>query len=402
MDSNNSLDKFAETRMRLAGGSVLKKTDPWFLPTESLIYEDSHPIATNFNFSHYDYLALAKHPTVIKAATDATETLGTGVSASRLVGGERKVQSNLEQELAAFTGREDTLVLVSGYLTNVTLVGHMLGQHDLIMYDELCHNSIILGINCSRAKSISFKHNDLGCLENLLESNRRQHKRCLIVVESLYSMDGDLVDLSNLLKLKDRFDCWLLVDEAHSFGTLGSTGRGCCEYFGVSPKSIDLTTGTLSKTFASTGGFIAASSKIIRWLKYTLPGFVYSVGISPAAAASARAALEILDRTPARVLHQQKLSQYFFECAQSLGIDTGGSVGKAIIPIHLSSNQEALVLSEELLKRGFYLPPIVKIGVPKDKPRLRAFVRYDHLESDIDHLLETIKKIQFDTKICRK
>jgi 7-keto-8-aminopelargonate synthetase-like enzyme len=203
-------------------------------------------------------------------------------------------------------------------------------------------------------------------------------------------MDGDVVDLPRLIEIKRRHDCWLMIDEAHSLGVLGATGRGLCQHFGTDPAEIDLLIGTLSKTFVSSGGFIAGAAEVIRWLKYTLPGFVYSVGISPTAAAAAREAVAVAASEPERVARLQMLSQLFLVEARRRGLDTGNAVGRGVVPVLFTNDVDAIRVSATLANAGIYVPPIVRIGVPKDKPRLRFFISASHSPDDIMRTLDIV------------
>ncbi|MEC9368857.1 MAG: aminotransferase class I/II-fold pyridoxal phosphate-dependent enzyme [Pseudomonadota bacterium] len=390
MARRSSLLDYARRRFRLAGSQILEFSRPWFLEVDRLQSDVEKRGGRYTSFAHYDYLGLSRHPEVLKATAAALERYGSGASASRLVGGEYSVQRELETALAVFTGRGSVLALVSGYLTNVTLLAHLLGKGDLIMYDELSHNSISVGLSASRAVSRSFRHNDLDDLEGILFQERDRFERCLIVAESLYSMDGDLADLPRLVEIRKRHDCWLMLDEAHSIGTLGATGRGACEHFGVSPNAVDITVATLSKTFVSTGGFIAAAPEVIEWLRYTLPGFVYSVGLSPVAASTAAAALAILTSKPERVTRLQENSSRFLQAARRKNLNLGDATGCAIIPVLMADDDSVLAASDALLKKGIFVPPVLRIGVPHDKPRLRFFVRADHTDEEIDKALDIV------------
>lgn len=392
MPPHLSMLEFARQRLRHAGSQILDVADPWFLTIDTHRAKAEQAGVPFVSFAHYDYLGLLCHADVQEAARGALDAHGTTVSASRLVGGEREMQRALEKELASFTGYDDALVLISGYLTNVAILGHLLGKNDLILYDALCHNSIAVGLSASRAVSEAFRHNDLDHLEALLAQHRDQYKRCLITVESLYSMDGDLVDLPALLDLKRRYGCWLLVDEAHSIGTVGATGRGICEHFQVNPAEVDLMVGTLSKALVSTGGYVAAAAPIIHWLRYTLPGFVFSVGISPAATAAAGAALKLLATEPDRVCRQQERTEYFLKAAKDRGLDTAEAIGRGLVPLHMTDDRAALMVSDALLQAGIYVPPILRIGVPSNKPRLRCFVSALHTHDDIDRALNIVSK----------
>lgn len=388
---SRSLVDHALSRYRLAGANLIADRDPFFLPVDSFRQSREQEGRSVVSFAHYDYLGLSTHPDVVMNAHRMLDSLGPSVSASRMVGGERMLHGELEEELAAFIGAESALTLVSGYLTNVTLLGHLMSSSDLILYDELCHNSIVVGTRAARCDSRSFAHNDLSDLRQKLAAMRGRYKRCLIVVEGLYSMDGDVADLPELVKIKNEHDCWLMVDEAHSIGTLGSSGRGLCEHFDIDVADVDLIVGTLSKAFVSSGGFIAGHGAVIRWLRYTLPGFVFSVGLAPSVAASALSALRVLKREPALTDVLRKKSQHFVQEADSLGLDTGPAIGVGVVPLLMKSEQQVLEASELLKQAGFYVPPIVRIGVPKEKPRLRFFISASHEDRDISRALGLLR-----------
>jgi 7-keto-8-aminopelargonate synthetase-like enzyme len=280
---------------------------------------------------------------------------------------------------------------VSGYLANVSTISHVMGKRDVIFYDELIHNSIVCGIAGSKATSVQFGHNDMEQLERLLKERRSSYRNSLIVVESLYSMDGDIANLPELLDLKDRFRSWLLVDEAHSIGVLGRSGRGVSEHFGVDPRCIDIITGTLSKTFVSCGGFVCAQKPVIEWMRYTLPGFVYSVGLPPVIAAVADAALTVLMGEPERIAKLQTNAQRFLDKAREAKLATGSAVGQGIVPILFPNSKSTMEGSEFLLENNIFAPPIVQFGVPKELPRIRFFISARHSTEDIDRTIETME-----------
>ncbi len=342
------------------------------------------------SFGAYDYLGLGSDPRVRQAAAAAAVTQGVGVSASRMIGGERDFHGKLERELAAFVGAEASLCLVSGYLTNLSLVSHLLQSRDLLVIDELSHNSIVAGAAGSRANTLTFRHNDLDHLDEILATHRPAHGQCLIVVEGLYSMDGDVPDLPRLLALKRAHDCWLMVDEAHSVGVLGETGRGLSEHWGTDPREIDLIVGTLSKAFASCGGFVAGEARVLEWLHFSLPGFVFSVGMAPPIAAATGMALQIMREEPWRVARLRALSRHFVAEALRLGLDCRPSGGCGVVPLFFRDNAETVLAAEALLARGFYCPPIVQVGVPRDQPRLRFFLSVNHREQHITAALESV------------
>jgi 8-amino-7-oxononanoate synthase len=388
----NSLADFATKRFRLAGKAYLEKWDPFFAQTDSLSQAAEAHGGHFVSFANYDYLGLSTHPAVKAAAAAALESLGVGALASRLVGGERSTHQPLEAALSAFLGTEATLTLVSGYLTNVSVISHIMGSRDGLFLDELSHNSIVSGSKSAASETVLFKHNDLDHLDALLKQKRGDYRNVLIVAESLYSMDGDITDLARLVAIKERHKAWLLVDEAHSIGVLGADGRGICEYAGIDPNRIDLIIGTLSKTFASCGGFVTGKAAVIDWLRYTLPGFVYSVGLSPVITAAAQMALELVQKESWRIERLRHNAELFVELAHEAGLNTGPAIGRGVVPILFSDSLETLAASRHLMANGYYVPPIIQIGVPKDQPRLRFFLSAAHTEAEIRGVIDLLAK----------
>ena len=393
MKTDQSLAAYAVRRARLAGSSILEGNDsnPWFVALDQLQADISRKGGKLVSFANYDYLGIADHPAIKNAAHSALDKLSVGALGSRLVGGERLVHAEFENGLAKFLGVDACLTLVSGYLTNLTTISHLMGRRDLILYDELSHNSIVSGIMGAKATAMEFRHNDMEHLRSLLTESRSNYRNCLIVVESLYSMDGDIANLPELLALKEEFGSWLLVDEAHSIGVLGKNGKGVCEHFDVDPQRVDIIIGTLSKTFATCGGFICAQRVVLDWMRYTLPGFVYSVGLPPVIAAAAQAALNLMVSEPERVSALQQNAQRFLEKAQEAGLSTGGAVGHAIIPVLFPDLATTMQGSHFLFERGIYAPPIVALGVPKELPRIRFFISARHSAEDIDRTVSALE-----------
>jgi 8-amino-7-oxononanoate synthase len=379
-----TLTEFAVRRARLAGQSILEEGNPWFVPLDEMREAIDVQGGSLVSFANYDYLGLAGHERIIAAANEAVTKVGVGALGSRLVGGERKMHAAFEDAVARFIGHEACLTLVSGYLTNLSILPHLMGNRDLLLYDDLCHNSIVAGVRSAKALAIPFRHNDMEHLESLLREHRSGRRNCLIAVESLYSMDGDLPDLPGLLKLKDAYSSWLLVDEAHSFGVLGEHGRGVSEHFGEDPKRIDIIVGTLSKSLAACGGFLCASRIVIEWLKFTLSGFVYSVGLPPVITGAAHAALDVMIAEPHRIAQLKKNSERFLAKAREGGLNVGTAVGRAIVPVLFHDLPETMRASEALLANNVFAPPIVHIGVPRDAPRIRFFLSARHKPEDID------------------
>lgn len=390
VQKQKSLVDFAEKRYRLAGGTYLQQHNPFFVPVDAVRREAQAKGGNFVSFANYDYLGLSDHPTIKAAASAAIYETGIGALASRLVGGERAAHKVLEQALADFVGVEEVMTLVSGYLTNTTVISHIMGSRGVIFLDELSHNSIIAGCKGTQADVIFFRHNDLDHLDALMSEKRGAYRTALIVSESLFSMDGDIVDLPRLVALKAKHQAWLLLDEAHSIGVLGEEGRGLTEYCGVDPNEIDLIIGTLSKSFASCGGFVCAKKPVINWFRHTLPGFVYSVGLSPVISAAALAALELAQAERWRIARLARNSELFVDLAREAGLSTGPAIGRGVVPILFRDSYETLAASRYLNAHGFYVPPIIQVGVPRDQPRLRFFLSAGHEEAEIRGVIDCL------------
>lgn len=347
---------------------------------------------TYINYASYNYLGLSGDPRVSQAAKDAVDQYGTSVSASRLVSGERPVHRQLETAIAQTYGVDDAVVMVSGHATNVTTIGYLFGTNDLIVHDELIHNSSLIGAQLSGAKRLSFPHNDYAALDRLLQENRRQYERVLIILEGLYSMDGDYPDLPEFIAVKRKHKAFLMVDEAHSLGVMGNSGLGIRDHFGIDGKEVDIWMGTLSKTLAGCGGFIAGESALVEHLKFLAPGFLYSVGMPAQVAAPTLAALHILKQEPERVRRLQQLSTYFLAQAQRLGMDTGQSQGIAIIAALTGSSLSAVRMSEALFQKGINVQPILYPAVSEKSARLRFFISCEHTEAQIDQTLQAYRE----------
>ena len=342
------------------------------------------------NYANYNYLALSGHPEINQASKAAIDRYGTSVSASRLVSGERPIHRELEQTIAKVYGVDDAIVFVSGHAANVTTLGHLFSPRDLILHDELIHNSILQGITLAGAKRLTFPHNDWSALDAILTQQRHYFERVLIVLEGIYSMDGDYPELPRFVELKHKHKTFLMVDEAHSFGVLGKRGLGIREHFGLQGNDVDIWMGTLSKTLAGCGGFIAGETALVEHLKFLAPGFLYSVGMSPPVAAASLAALQILQREPERVATLHARGRFFLEQARAHGIDTGTSAGLAVIPAITRSSVKAGRLSAALFERGINVQPIIYPAVPEKSARLRFFISCEHTEAQIRQTVEAV------------
>ena len=335
------------------------------------------------SWATYNYLGMSGEPEVAAAAKAAIDRFGTSVSASRLVSGEKTIHQELEREIARTVGTEDVVTFVGGHATNETVIGHVVGPGDLVLHDSLAHNSLLQGAVLSGARRRPFPHNDFDAAEKLLAQMRGQYRRVLIVIEGIYSMDGDFSELPKFIALAKRHRALLMVDEAHSIGVMGPRGRGIGEHFGVNPADVDLWMGTLSKALGSCGGYIAGSKTLVRWLKYTVPGFVYSVGLPPAAAGASLGALRLLQRQPERVAKLHANARLFLQLAREAGLDTGPSGGSAIVPVILGNSMNSLRLSRALFARGISVQPILYPAVEERAARLRFFITSSHTPDQI-------------------
>jgi 8-amino-7-oxononanoate synthase len=350
---------------------------------------DGHEV---ISYASFDYLGMATDARVMAAAKQAIDQFGTSASASRLVGGNTTILRELDTELAEFLGIEQAAVLPSGYGTNASLLGHLFGQDDLILYDELAHNSMVQGATLSKAQRRAFPHNDAEFVDRLLADIRGRHRRVAIAIEGLYSMDADYPDLARFVDVKRRHNAVLYVDEAHSLGVLGETGRGICEQCGVDPQDGDLWMGTISKALGSGGGYIAGRSRLIRYLQYTTPAMVFATASSPANAAAALAALRLLQQEPERVTRLRERSRLFLKLAQESGLNTGTSNGTPIIPIILGDSLRCVSVSAELLRHGVNARPILYPAVPENASRIRFFINADHTEEQICHSVDVLNQ----------
>ncbi|WP_419418749.1 aminotransferase class I/II-fold pyridoxal phosphate-dependent enzyme [Legionella sp. D16C41] len=345
------------------------------------------------NFTSYNYLGLNNHPAVVKASIAATRKYGTSVSASRLVSGEKVIHHALEQEIADLLGVDDALVFNTGHATNVSTIAHLYGPEDLILHDELAHSSLILGAVYSNATRMAFPHNDWQALDNILKNNRHHYKRVLIILEGIYSMDGDIPDLIHFISVKKAHSAWLMIDEAHSIGVLGKHGAGIREHFNVNPNDVEIWMGTLSKSFASIGGYIAGKKELIEYLKYTCPGFVFSVGISPASAAAALAAIQILKKEPQRVAQLRSLSTLARETALNYGFNIGLNDYTPILPIIIGDSRQCIAISRQCMEKGLNIKPIIYPAVAENQARLRFFITAKHKPAQIKKAFATLAKI---------
>ena len=394
--ANYKFEEFPEYKKLLAQQQQVQSLgngNPFFLPQETIVNDRTTIDGRELiNFATYNYIGMCGDPQVSQAAQEAIEQYGTSACASRLISGEKPLHRELERELADFIGVEDSIVLVGGHATNVTTIGHLFGKDDLVIYDSLSHNSILQGCFLSGASLVAFPHNDTEALEKILSDRRHRYQRVLIVIEGVYSTDGDIADLPAVIHLKQKYKTFLMVDEAHSIGTIGKTGRGIGEYYEIDPNDIDLWMGTLSKSFASCGGYIAGSAALVEYLKYTAPGFVFSVGMSPPNAAATLAAVRVLKAEPERATRLQQRAKLFLDLAKQRGLNTGMSQDSPVIPIIVGNSLKSIKLSQNLFKRGINVPFMIYPSVPQNGARLRFFITCNHTEKQIHQAVDILSE----------
>ncbi|VTR75989.1 aminotransferase class I/II-fold pyridoxal phosphate-dependent enzyme [Cellulomonas hominis] len=334
------------------------------------------------NFSSYDYLGLGQDERVRAFARECITRYGISTGASRLVSGELDIHGQLERELASFLGREAALLFVSGHATNVSVLGFLFGPADYIVHDQYIHNSVLEGIRLSRAQRASFKHNSVSDLERILLAAPSSARRLVVCIEGLYSMDGDHAPLQEILELKRRFRFLLVMDEAHSVGTTGRTGRGLTELSEAAPGEVDVLIGTLSKSLGSCGGFVAASAELVEYLRNGCPGFVFSTGIPAPVTGAAYQALRCLVEQPALVEELGAKAEQFRASLREVGLDPLGVESAPIVPVRVPA-RAVYGCAQNLRSRGVDVYPISYPAVSPSAARLRFFLSRRHRDEDL-------------------
>ncbi|MBD2056395.1 8-amino-7-oxononanoate synthase [Oculatella sp. FACHB-28] len=346
------------------------------------------------NFASNDYLGLAADERLIRAAIAATQEFGTGSTGSRLITGHRSLHRQLEGAIAKLKQTEDALVLSSGYLANLGTIAALVGQRDLILSDEYNHSSLKNGAVLSKATVLEYAHCDLADLQTKLAQQRDRFRRCLIITDSVFSMDGDLCPLPELLSLADQFGCMVLADEAHATGVLGKTGAGCVEHFGCTGRSL-IQVGTLSKALGSLGGYVTGSAELIDFLRNRSPGWIYTTGLSPADTAAALEAIAIIQQEPVR---RQQLWQNVHQLQQQIHgcSDNAFSNRFKLIPsespilcLQVSDAEKAIAIGQHLQEQGIFAAAIRPPTVPTS--RIRITVMATHQPSQIQQLVEALQ-----------
>ena len=340
-------------------------------------------------FASYNYLGLITHPKIKKAAIDAIEKYGTGAAGVRLLAGTTKIHEKLEATIAKFKGAEDAVTYSSGYVTNLAAITTLCQRGDLVVIDKLDHASIIDGCLLSGAHHKSFLHNNMESLERIL-ANSGSYVNKLIIVDAVYSMDGDVSNLPEISRLAKKYNAMVMVDEAHSIGVLGKTGHGIEEHFGLKGV-VDIHMGTLSKTIPSIGGYLAGDKDLINYLKHNSRPFIFSASLPPVAAATAIACLEVIEDEPERIVNLQKNIKQFKDGLNSMGYNTMNST-TSIVPILVGEEEDTLKLCKMVNDEGIFICPILFPAIPKGTNRLRSHVLTTHTSEDIDKALDIFER----------
>ena len=340
-------------------------------------------------FGSNSYLGLTNHPKIKEAAKRAIDKYGTGCAGSRFLNGTLDIHIELEERLADLTGKDRALCYSTGFQVNLGVVSVLTGRHDYVLLDEFNHASIIEGSRLSFSKVLKYGHNDMMSLESKL-------KRCtpdslkLIVTDGIFSMEGDIVKLPEMVELADRYDASIMVDDAHSTGVLGKNGSGTSSHFGLTDK-VDLIMGTFSKSLASLGGFIASDKDTINYIKHNSRTLIFSASMTPASAASVLAAIDIMVSEPERISNLWEITAYALKGFKEMGFDTGKSE-TPIIPLFIRDSVKALTLTQNLLAEGIFVNPVVSPAVPMNDSLIRYSLMATHTRDQVDESIDKITR----------
>jgi len=338
----------------------------------------------------YSYLSLIGHPKINEAAKNAIKKYGTGTNGVRLLAGTTPLHLELEKRIADFKHTDTAITFSSGYVTNLSTISSLMRAGDTVICDKINHASIFDGCALSGAKMVRYNHNDMNHLEHRLKQSENSKNR-FVVVDAVFSMDGDVVDLPNVIYLCQKYGAYLMVDEAHSIGVLGKTGHGIEEHFDISPDAIDIKMGTLSKTIPSIGGYVAGSSKFIRFLKHECRSFIFSASLPPSNAAAAKTAFDIIEEEPERVVKLHENTDYFAEKLRNAGFDLLQST-TAVFPIICGDLATTAKMQKHCFENGVFVHGVFPPVVPEGTGRLRVTVTTNHQLSDLDYCVDVLKR----------
>ena len=341
-------------------------------------------------FGSNSYMGLTNHPKVKEAAIEATKKYGTGLAGSPFLNGTLDIHKVLEQKLAAFVGKEDAMLYSSGFEVNLGVVSTLTGRNDSIILDEQDHASIIEGRRLSFSKALKYKHNDMESLEEQLKKCSPEEIK-LIVTDGVFSMEGDVANLPEIVRLAKQYNASVMVDEAHGIGVFGRQGRGTCDHFGVTD-DVDLIMGTFSKSFASLGGFIACDKTITNFLRHHSRSYIFTASITPASTAAASAALDIMMSEPERMENLWSITHYALDGFRNMGCEIGNT-STPIIPLYIRDNNLTFMITKELSDAGIFVNPVVSPAVAPHDTLIRFSLMATHTKEQVTIALETIQKV---------
>ncbi len=340
-------------------------------------------------FGSNSYLGLTNHPKVIEAALEATEKYGTGCAGSRFLNGTLDIHLELEKELAEFVGKEDAIIYSTGFQVNLGVVSCVTGREDYVICDELDHASIVDGRRLSFSTTLKFKHNDMESLEKELQKCRPESVK-LIVVDGVFSMEGDVANLPEIVRLAKKYNASIMVDEAHGLGVLGDHGRGTCNHFGLT-KDVDLIMGTFSKSLASLGGFIAGDHSIINYLRHHSRSYIFSASCTPGSTAAARAALHIMKSEPERIAHLWDITNYSLDRFREAGFEIGHT-STPIIPLYVRDMEKTFMVTKMLFDEGVFVNPVIPPACSPEDTLIRFSLMATHTKEQIDIAVDKLIK----------
>jgi 8-amino-7-oxononanoate synthase len=385
MDIFEKCSKFTAAKEAIAGGYY-----PYFIPlTENegteAVFQGHRLIMCGSN----NYLGLTTHPKVRQAAMDAIQRFGTSCTGSRFLNGTIELHEQLERELAEWVGKEAALVFSTGMQTNLGTISSIVSREDVVVLDKQDHASIVDGARLSWGKTLRYRHNDMTDLERVLKQ-AGQDVGILVVVDGLFSMEGDIAPLPEIIPLCKKYGARLMVDDAHATGVLGG-GHGTAAHFNRT-KDVDLIMSTFSKSFASLGGFIAGDNEIVQYIKHHARSMIFSASIPPANAAAALAALHVMQAEPERIQRLDEIATFMRKEYRSLGFDIGKSE-TPVIPIHIGDDFRTMTIWKELFDAGIFVNPVISPAVPEGSQLLRTSYMATHTDEQLSRVLETFTKV---------
>ncbi|MCQ2195094.1 MAG: pyridoxal phosphate-dependent aminotransferase family protein [Paludibacteraceae bacterium] len=340
-------------------------------------------------FGSNSYLGLTNHPKIKEASIEAIKKYGTGCAGSRFLNGTLDLHIELEKKLAKLVGKEEALVYSTGFNVNLGVVSALTGREDYLIFDELDHASIMAGKQLSFSKTMKFKHNNMESLEKCLQKCEPDKVK-LIVVDGVFSMEGDIANLPGIVALAKKYNASVYVDEAHGIGVLGDHGRGTCSHFGVTD-DVDVIMGTFSKSFASIGGFVASNKEVINWLRHNSRPYIFSASATPSATAAVIAAIDIMLSEPERIAHLWELTHFAIDGFRAMGFEIGHTE-TPIIPLFIRDNQKTFLLTTMLFEEGVFINPVVSPAVPSEDTLVRFSLMATHTKEQVATALEKIGK----------